>query len=236
MGDNIILIGFMGTGKDAVGKALAQKTGKVFLSTDKMIELYTGMKIKDLFASHGQAYFRLKEKEILRSIRYLKNLVVATGGGIVLKTQNQQTLLAMGKVVGLSAHPQIITTRLAHKADRPLLKSKHDIIRLLKKRQGKYDFADITFDTSCQDVGSIARKIKQTWHLKKDTLPNITKTVKIKTKNKIYSVVISVGLLHKKQKLKQLTNLGVVLLSRTKNLLRLLSMLLRFMIFYWLGI
>ncbi len=83
MSSNIVLIGFMGSGKSTVGRLLAKKTGKYFIDTDAMIESATGRKIRDIFSSSGESTFREMEKELLVWLESnIKNAVISTGGGM----------------------------------------------------------------------------------------------------------------------------------------------------------
>ena len=106
--DNIILIGFMGSGKDVVGETLADKTGMRFLSTDKFIELEENRSIQDIFEESGEEYFRDLEKTAIQAFKDIKNSVVATGGGMVLDEENCRLIASMGTTIHLNAEQDII--------------------------------------------------------------------------------------------------------------------------------
>src|SRR5512136_1077015 len=117
---NIILIGFMAAGKDTVGREIACRTGRAFLSLDRLIELRTGKTIPEIFQDSGEAGFRKIETATLASVRDLKNIVLATGGGTVLDPRNRRRLKDMGLVVHLRTELPVIFSRLAYDRGRPL--------------------------------------------------------------------------------------------------------------------
>ncbi len=163
---NIILTGFMGTGKTAVGKKLAKRLGWKFVDVDELIERSAKIPIAKIFAEHGEAVFRrLERRHILRAI-HGRHQVIATGGGAVLDPQNRSRLRASGPVVCLTARPQTIVKRVGSKGrTRPLLSAgKTPLSRikaLLVQRAKAYAQADLTIDTSPLSVDEVVERLWQ---------------------------------------------------------------------------
>jgi len=148
---NLVLIGFMGTGKTTVGKKLAKALGMRFIDTDHEIERVTGMTVNQIFRKYGEVRFRSEEKAAVRRITREGNHVIATGGGVILDPENVCMLKQSGVVICLSASPEVIYRRLSRKRNRPLLRTENPmeaIISLLEQRQPLYRCADFTIDTS----------------------------------------------------------------------------------------
>jgi shikimate kinase len=148
---NIILVGFMGTGKSAIGKKLAQSLGMGYLDTDEIIEKREGCKIFQIFQEKGESYFRKVETQMVKEVARWDNYVIATGGGVVLKEENMAALRKNGLIVCLSADPETIWKRIAEDQSRPLLKCKNPkkrIESLLKERQPYYQKVDFVIETS----------------------------------------------------------------------------------------
>jgi len=190
MSDNIILIGFMGTGKDVVGREIAKKTGKILLSTDDYIELKENKIINKIFQESGEEYFRKLEKEMVLKIKDLKNIVVATGGGIVLDEQNRTLLSQMGTVIHLDANLDIIEKRLKHDINRPLIWDKEKISRIFEERKGIYDFSDLKVNTSDKETSEVADEIIQKLQIKNKSVAMSFNTIDVKTELKEYPVYI----------------------------------------------
>lgn len=148
---NIVLIGFMGTGKTAIGRRLAARLGREFVDTDKEIERVTGKTIPQLFARDGEIRFRSEEALVVKKLAARENLVVATGGGVVLNPENVRVLREKGVLIGLTANPEVIYQRVKRKRNRPLLNGTDDILgrikELLAARAGVYGVAEFTVDT-----------------------------------------------------------------------------------------
>ncbi|MBE5953013.1 MAG: shikimate dehydrogenase [Lachnospiraceae bacterium] len=120
--DNIVLIGYMGSGKSTVGRLLSLGYGYDFIDTDEIIEKREGMSTTDIFAKKGEAYFRQVETELLYELKgKLKNTVVATGGGMPVKEENRQLLKEIGRVFYLKASYDTTYQRVAGGTGRPLL-------------------------------------------------------------------------------------------------------------------
>ncbi len=161
---NIVLVGFMGTGKTTVGKSLAKKLGWEFIDTDDVIEKKVRMRIKTIFKEFGEPYFREVESKVAKEVGKLKNMVIATGGGIVLREENIKNLKNNGTLVCLSATPEVILKRVSKTKKRPLLsgeKSKvmEKLKNILNQRKESYEMADITIDTTFLSKKEVAEKI-----------------------------------------------------------------------------
>jgi len=159
---NIILIGFMGTGKTAVGKRLASILNMDFYDSDQEIEKVTGMSVARLFHKHGEIRFRSEETLMIQKLAAKQNAVIATGGGIVLNAENIEKLRNTGYLICLTAKPEVIFDRVKRRNNRPLLKkgdTYETIIKLLEEREELYRCADFTVDTSNMDFEEIINKI-----------------------------------------------------------------------------
>jgi shikimate kinase len=160
--NNIYLVGFMGTGKTAVGKELAKKKKWQFVDLDDLIELRERRLIPDIFAQNGEPYFRRLEKKVLKEVSKEEKFVVSCGGGIVIDKENIRTMKETGIIICLSATPEIILKRTSGYAHRPLLNvkdPKKQIELLLKLRSPYYCQADKTIDTSKISVKEVVDKI-----------------------------------------------------------------------------
>lgn len=158
----IILIGFMGTGKSAVGKLLAKKMRFAFVDLDKLIEKEAGLKIPAIFEQYGETYFRSLEKQAVNSLVTMNETVVATGGGAVLDPQNMAVMKEAGIVVALDADVETLWKRLKSSRNRPLLKAADPRLRieeLYHKRRPFYSQAHHIVDTSGKTIEDVAQKI-----------------------------------------------------------------------------
>jgi shikimate kinase len=159
---NIYLIGFMGTGKTAAGKELAQKKKWRFVDLDELIELKEKRSIPDIFSCDGEPYFRRIEKRVLKEVAAEKKFVVACGGGIVLDKDNIRIMKETGIIICLTANLEVILKRTSGCLHRPLLnvaRPKEQIELLLKLRAPYYAQADITIDTSKICVKEVVDRI-----------------------------------------------------------------------------
>lgn len=164
MKSNIALIGFMGVGKTAVGRALARKLGKQFVEMDSLIEQKAGKSIPDIFQQDGEITFRELEIEVTREVARGKNLVIACGGGIVLNKINIDRLRQQAIIVLLTASPRVILKRTSGDGvRRPLLEVGDPALtirELLKFRKPCYEHAsDTRIDTSRLDIESVVAQI-----------------------------------------------------------------------------
>ena len=164
MKSNIALIGFMGTGKTAVGKALAEKLGRAFIELDSLIEQKAGKTIPEIFQQDGEIRFRELEIEVAKQVSGKKNAVIACGGGVVLNKINIDRLRQECVIVHLTASPEAILRRTSgDENERPLLKTTNkalNIRELLRFRKPFYErAADIAIDTSKLDIDSVVERI-----------------------------------------------------------------------------
>lgn len=163
MGKNIILTGFMGTGKSSVGTKVAERLSRQFVDMDREIEKLTGMTVSELFRRFGEVRFRSEEKLMAKKVAAQNDLVVATGGGIILDQKNMDLLRSSGTVVCLMADPEEIFQRVRRKrGTRPLLKKNltvNDIVAMLEERQPLYDQAEIVIQTSGRNIDSVVDDI-----------------------------------------------------------------------------
>lgn len=122
MARNIVLVGFMGTGKSAVGRLLAERLGREFVDLDALIVARAGCTISRIFETEGEAGFRRRERQAVREVAARAGLVVSTGGGVVLDADNVRDFAASGDLVCLTATPETILARVGDDTARPLLR------------------------------------------------------------------------------------------------------------------
>ena len=120
---NIFLVGLMGAGKTTVGRALARETGKTFYDSDHEVEARTGVRIATIFEIEGEARFRAREHETITDLVQLDNVILATGGGVVLNPDNRRLLAENGTVVYLRAAIDDLLARTQNDKSRPLLQT-----------------------------------------------------------------------------------------------------------------
>lgn len=148
---NIVLIGFMGTGKTSTGKLLASRLGYSFIDTDSRIEAINKISISAMFAMHGEKYFREKEVELIRKVSRCHHAVISTGGGVILNPANMVALRKNGIIISLQASVDAILERTSRRNARPLLAQedrRETITTLLKQRLERYEQANFVIDTT----------------------------------------------------------------------------------------
>ncbi len=160
---NIVLTGFMGVGKTAIGKKLSERLNMKYVDTDVMIKQNTGMTIPKIFKKFGEDHFRELETKAVKCVGMLDNFVISTGGGVVLREENMQELERNGVVVCLLASVEVILKRTSKTKNRPLLSGYEDakkrIEELLEYRKPFYEKADFIVDTSELDTNTVVQKI-----------------------------------------------------------------------------
>jgi len=159
---NIVLTGFMGTGKTAVGKKLSRLLNMELIDVDTEIEKSQKMTINDIFKNFGEPGFRKIETEMIKKLSGKKNIIISTGGGAVLKQENLDVLREKGIIVCLLATPETILRRTSHNSKRPLLQVEDPsgkIKELLNFRKPFYEKADIMIDTEGKTPIQIAEEI-----------------------------------------------------------------------------
>lgn len=148
---NIVLVGFMGTGKTEVSKILASRLKRQRLCIDDMIEWKAGEPISRIFEENGEPYFRKVESEMVTVASRDKEVIIDAGGGVVMNEQNVKRLKEHGVIFCLTARPEVILERTKRYTHRPLLNTDNpleSIKNLLKERAEYYKRADYTIDTS----------------------------------------------------------------------------------------
>ena len=136
--NNIVLCGFMGSGKTVVGKELAKILGVKFVDTDELIEEEQGVAIKAIFAAHGEDYFRDLEYEMCKKVAEMNGVVVSTGGGAMTFKRNVDAIKEGSKVVFLDASFDVICDRIGDSSTRPLFQDKEKAKKLYDERKDKY--------------------------------------------------------------------------------------------------
>jgi shikimate kinase len=160
---NIILTGFMATGKSAVGRRLAEILGRRFVDTDELIAARQGCSVADIFRDRGEAFFRKLEAEVARELALAEGLVVATGGRMLLDAGNAEALGQTGRIFCLTAEPEAILERVDADTGvrRPLLEGEdrlEKIYALLKERTAGYARFE-AIHTTGRSPEEIAREI-----------------------------------------------------------------------------
>ncbi len=159
---NIIITGFMGTGKSVVAKELARKLKMEFIDMDQIIEEGQGMSISDIFARYGENYFREQENKLVKKLSKKENIIIATGGGTLLSSDNTRILNRKGNVICLYADSQAIYNRVKRKNNRPLLNGENildKINHLMKERKKIYDNIKWKIDTTNFTTQEVVDKI-----------------------------------------------------------------------------
>jgi shikimate kinase len=159
---NVILCGFMATGKSSVGKQLASVLGYNFLDMDAAIEAEEGCSIPQIFSSRGEPAFRELESRMVDRIAEQNGYVIATGGGTIVNSRNLEKLKRCGILVNLAADVQTILQRAGSADDRPMLRAadREERIRsLMEQRAYAYAQADFSVDTSSLGIDEVVQRI-----------------------------------------------------------------------------
>ncbi len=162
---NIFLVGLMGAGKTSVGRLLAKRFCKTFYDCDQEIERRTGVKIPVVFEIEGEEGFRAREAAVLLELASFNNIVLATGGGAVLREENRHALMQNGTVVYLRASLDDLWQRTRHDRNRPLLQiadPRAKLEELFAHRDPLYrEVAAIVVDTGNQSLGNLANRLEE---------------------------------------------------------------------------
>nr|CAA6829908.1 MAG: Shikimate kinase I (EC [uncultured Thiotrichaceae bacterium] len=166
MQKNIILVGLMGAGKSTIGRQLARRCKKVFYDSDTVIVERTGVSIPTIFDIEGEDGFRDREELVIEELSQLSDIVLATGGGSLLRESNRRCLKKSdGQVVYLRASAEQLYSRIKHDKNRPLMQTENPLQTLrdlLKVREGYYlEVADLVVPTGRQRASTISRHIIQ---------------------------------------------------------------------------
>ena len=161
---NLVLVGFMGSGKSCIGRKTARALDFQFVDTDELIERRMGKTVSDIFARYGETFFRDLEKHVMREFAGRSRLVIATGGGSVLADENWGSWRRNGIIILLHVDAETAHQRTRHHAHRPLLQGTDALVRiktLLAQRANRYTKADSAVDTvgrTCDEVVDLVLK------------------------------------------------------------------------------
>jgi shikimate kinase len=162
---NIFLVGPMGAGKTTIGRQLAAAVGYEFEDSDHEIQRRTGVDIPTIFSYEGEPGFRQREAQVIDDLSQREGLVLATGGGVVLRPENRQHLAARGLVVYLYCSPEQQYARTARDRNRPLLQTEDPLQRLkalMQERDPLYrQVADLVVSTEKRGAAAVVREIRK---------------------------------------------------------------------------
>lgn len=165
LSENLFLVGLMGAGKTTVGKLLAKHLNKQFIDSDHEIEKKTGVKINVIFELEGEDGFRAREEAVVDDLTRQQGIVLATGGGVILRESNRLALRSRGTVIYLRANAEDLWRRTRHDRNRPLLHTENPRARLqelLVQRDLLYrETAHLIMDTGEQNVQKMVRQLEQ---------------------------------------------------------------------------
>ena len=161
---NIILVGPMGSGKTTVGRKLSERLEKDFYDSDHEIINRTGVSIDHIFEIEGESGFRERETEILKNLCSMQNIIIATGGGVVLSLENRDLMKVSAMVIYLSSSIEQILRRTSKSKTRPLLERSKDrrktISDIIEAREGFYqDVASVTINTNGKKLTEVIEEI-----------------------------------------------------------------------------
>jgi shikimate kinase len=160
---SIVLIGMMGAGKSSVGRCLQRRTGLARIDIDETVAAEFGMPIPQIFEKHGEEKFRNAETETLRKLAPDRPMIIVTGGGIVLRSENVDLLKKLGTIFWLTADEETLFERVSRRNDRPLLQKENPrkvFSELFSKRQPLYAAAaDFQINTSAKTHDQVAETI-----------------------------------------------------------------------------
>jgi shikimate kinase len=161
---NIVLAGFMGTGKSTIGRLVALKLNLVFVETDAQIEAQAGQRIADIFAQHGEPVFRQMEAEICQRAAAGRDQVIATGGGALLNPVTREAFIASSLVICLTCDLDEIIRRVGDDPTRPLFAPDRERLeQLLASRADLYNSLPYQIDTTNRDPAEIVEEILCLW-------------------------------------------------------------------------
>ena len=146
--DKIYLVGFMGAGKTTVAQALGKRLGWRVEDIDQRIEARERQSIAEIFARHGEPYFRLVERDVLRGLLAERYVIVATGGGTFVDPQNRAVIASDGVSVWLDVPLDRLIARVPADGRRPLAADRAEFERLYNLRRSAYELADLRLDAS----------------------------------------------------------------------------------------
>lgn len=188
---NVVLIGFMGTGKSEVGRLLAQRLGFTFIDTDRRVEARERQTVAQIFARRGEHYFRESEARVIAEVAGRRDTVVATGGGAVLRPENIMHLRRHGWIVSLTASVDVLQQRLSNGKTRPLLRGdvRGNVGKLLDQRRPLYRDADLLIDVSEAPPAKVVEAIVSFLGKRE------RRVVAVRLENRSYPVYVGDGIL-----------------------------------------
>ena len=161
--NNIYLIGPMGVGKTTIGRQLAKALKLPFYDSDKVLEQKTGVDIPTIFEFEGEEGFRKREQKVIQELTQVQNIVLATGGGVIVNEENRKLLKAMGFVIYLQCSVERLLERTRKDTQRPLLQTENPrkrIRQLLEQREPLYSScADFKINTENLVSKVVVKKI-----------------------------------------------------------------------------
>lgn len=164
---NLVLTGFMGTGKSTVGRLLAARMERPFVDMDEEIELRAGLSIREIFATQGENAFRQRERSLCRQLAQTEGLVIATGGGTLVDDYNRRLMAEAGLIVCLNTEPEVLLERLKNDMTRPLLQAPDPELRLrelLAARAEAYAALPHHVDNTYLSTDETVEAVIQIWH------------------------------------------------------------------------
>jgi len=157
--DKVYLVGFMGSGKSSVGRALGRRLGWRFEDVDELIEARERKPIPDIFAEFGEAYFRAAEREVVRQVCGPRHVVVATGGGTFASVENRRAIIADGVSIWLDVPLDVAVSRVPADGRRPLAADRAQFEQLYLARRAAYHLAHHRIDASRAPVEELVERI-----------------------------------------------------------------------------
>ncbi|GAA0345857.1 shikimate kinase AroK [Bacillus carboniphilus] len=155
--ETIFLTGFMGAGKSTIARQLGKKLNKQVVDTDQLIVHREGKNIPDIFATKGETYFRQLETEVLTSLD--AELIVSTGGGLIVRPENRKWMLENGYVIFLDCDIQEIWRRINGDKGRPLARNQAEVTALYESRKPLYNQCHFKVDTTHLSIDAITETI-----------------------------------------------------------------------------
>ncbi len=163
MKENIILVGLMGAGKSTIGRNLAKQLNKEFFDSDRVIEERTGVDIATIFEIEGEQGFRDREEQVIKELCEKEGIILATGGGSILRENNRQTMKENGHVIYLCTSAELLYSRIRYDKSRPLMQTESPLDtlkKLLNDREPYYlEVADTVVTTGKQKANIIVKKV-----------------------------------------------------------------------------
>jgi len=193
---NLVITGFMGTGKSAVGRAVAARLQREFVDTDQLIETRTGRSIPDVFAQEGEAHFRDLEAQVCRELSASRAMVIATGGWTLGSPDNRSAMEVGGLIVCLLADAPTLIQRVGSTQGRPMLKDvawQSRLRTLLGSRQRAYLSIPLQVNTACLSVDEVADRVLALWERCAQT--ETPHALPVITDGDGYAVLVGEGLL-----------------------------------------